>query len=144
MLSVSVRQFRIVCSIALVSLLLIQLPALGLISFSEGVTAARTWKYFGMALPVWVLWVYAYTRVTLLVVGLVGMLRFWRFSRWCLVAVFLCALVVRPFLGLAVYSAYEAFLGTVFEFVSAWLITISFWSPIAERFRANSGEQIVP
>jgi hypothetical protein len=144
MLSVSVRQFRVVCLIALLSVLLIQLPILRLISFSEGVTTARAWKYFGSTLPGWALWVYAVTSFSLVAVGLVGMLRFWRLSRWCLLAVYLIALVARPFLGLAVYSAYEAFVGSVFGCTSAWLITISFWSPLAERFKTNSGGEIVP
>ena len=95
-------------------------------------------------MPVWVLWAYAFGVVALLVIGLVGMLNFWRFSRWCLVAALGAALVLRPFLGLTVYSPYEAFFASVFGLSVAWLVTISFWTPIAGRFGAKSDGGFVP
>jgi hypothetical protein len=144
MLSVSVRQFRFVCVVALLSLALTQLPGLGLISFSEGVTNARMWRYFDALAPGWVIWVYAIVLWPLLLVSFIGMLNFWPSARWCLIAVVLGGLLMRPFLGLSVYSPYEAVLGTVFGFSCAWLLTISFWTPLANRFTATPGGSIVP
>jgi hypothetical protein len=144
MLSVSVRQFRITCLIALGSLLLVQLPTWGLLSFSQGVTTLRRYQHYGAVVPVWVLWSYVIVVFALLVIGLVGMLNFWRFSRWCLVAVFLVALGMRPFLGLTVYSPYEAFFATIFGISSLWLLTVSFWTTIAERFAPKVGGRVVP
>jgi hypothetical protein len=144
MLSVSVRQFRIVCVIALVSLALAQLPGLGLISFSEGVTNARMWMHFEMTAPRWAFWLYAVAYWALLLVSLIGMLNFWSFARWCFAIAVLGAPLLRPFLGLSVYSPYEAFLASVFGFSCVWLFTISFWTPIAERFTVGWGDAIVP
>src|SRR6516225_11317395 len=129
MLTVSVRQFRIVCSVALVSLALLFLPRLGLISFSEGVAVARQWRYFEALLPHWAIWTYAAAWFTAVMVSLVGMYRFWRLSRWCLIVTWLGALFFRPLLGLSVYWAYEAFLATLFGSALLWLIIVSFWSP---------------
>jgi len=144
MLSVSVRQFRIVCVLALVSLALAQFPGLGLISFSEGVTNARMWRYFEAVAPGWVLWLYAIAYWALLLLSLIGMLNFWSFARWCFVLAVLGALLMRPFLGLSVYSPYEAILASVFGLSCAWLLTISFWTPIANRFSTSAGGSIVP
>jgi hypothetical protein len=135
MFSVSVRQFRIVCAVAIVSLLLAQLPGLGFISFTAGVTNARGWKYFEASVSGWVFWLYVLVYWVLLLIGLVGMLNFWRFARWCLLVALAGAIAMRPFLGLTVYSAYEAFLGSVFGSLCVWLLTLSFWSPMAEHFQ---------
>jgi hypothetical protein len=45
MLSVSVRHFRVICVVALASLVLAQLPTWGLLSFSKGVATLRMYKY---------------------------------------------------------------------------------------------------
>jgi hypothetical protein len=131
---ISVRQFRIVCIIALTTLLLTLLPSFGLITFSDGVRTARKWLHFEAALTGWPLWIYALVNWLLTLIGVIGMLNFWRSARWCLVAVLLGAVVMRPFLGLSVYSAYEAVLGTILGSCCIWLITVSFWSPIADHF----------
>jgi hypothetical protein len=144
MLSVSVRQFRVICLVALASLVLLQLPTWGLLSLSKGVATLRRYQHYETVVPVWVLWTYAIVAFASLVIGLVGMLNFWRFSRWCLVAVLLAALLVRPFLGLTVYSAYEAFFTSVFGLSCVWLVTVSFWTPIAERFVSKSQVGLSP
>jgi hypothetical protein len=144
MLSVSVRQFRIVCIVALLSLVFAQLPGLGLISFSEEVTNARMWRYYEMAVPGWVLWWYGLTYWALLLVSLIGMPYFWNFARWCLVIAWVGALLMRPFLGLSVYSPCEAFLASVFGLACCWLLAVSFWTPLADRFIAKPGGSIVP
>lgn len=138
MFSVSVRQFRIVCLIALVALLLGQLPAWGVLSFSKGVTALRLYKYYGALAPVWIIWLYAASALALLVIGLVGMLNFWRFSRWSLLAALTAALTLRPILGMVVISAYEAFFAGVCGTLALWLMTVSFWTPLAKQFSAGS------
>jgi hypothetical protein len=139
MRSVSVRLFRSVCVVALASLLLVQLQVVGLVSLSSGVATARMWKYYEALAPWWLTWVYGIAEFALLLVGLVGMLNFWRFSRWCVLLALALGLCVRPFLGLAVYSAYEASLGGLSGIVCTWLVSISFWSPFAERFTERSG-----
>jgi hypothetical protein len=143
MLSVSVRQFRFACSVALVSLLLSQLPYLRLITFSEGVAKARAWRYFQAAAPAWALILYAIAFWALLLIGLIGMLNFWRYSRWCLLIAMLGSLLMRPFLGLSVYSAYEAVFATLFGMSTVWAVTVSFWSPLAGRFERPIGGQVV-
>jgi hypothetical protein len=72
------------------------------------------------------------------------MYRFWRLSRWCLIVTWLGALFFRPLLGLSVYSAYEAFLASLFGSALLWLIIVSFWSPLAARFTISQGGSIVP
>jgi len=138
MFSVSVRQFRIVCLCALAALLLAQLPAWGVLSFSKGVTTLRLYKYYGALAPVWVIRLYAASTLTLLVIGLVGMLNFWRFSRWSLAASLTAALTLRPFLGAVVASAYEAFFAGLCGTLALWLMTVSLWTTLALRFRADS------
>lgn len=137
MRTVSVSLFRWMCVVALVSLLLVQLQAGGLVSASPAVATAREWKYYGAMAPSWLLWSYAITEFVLLLVGLVGMLNFWRFSRWCVLLALALGLCVHPFLGLAVYSAYEASLGTLSGIACTWLVSMSFWSPIAEHFEGH-------
>jgi hypothetical protein len=144
MLSVSVRQFRVVCLIALASLLLLQLPTWGLLSFSSGVATLRKYQHYETLVPIRMLWIYVVAMFSLLIIGLVGMLNFWRFSRWCLVAVMAIALILRPFLGLTVYSPYEAFFASVFGLSSLWLLTVSFWTRIAERFGPRPEVGVVP
>jgi hypothetical protein len=138
MLSVSVRQFRVTCIVALASLLLLQLPTWGVLSLSKGVETLRRYQHYEAAAPVWMLWTYAILGTALLVIGLVGMMNFWRFSRWCLVAVPLAGLLIRPFFGLTVYSPYEGFFTGVFGISCVWLLTVSFWTPIADRFALKS------
>ena len=144
MLSVSVRQFRLICVVALISLLLLQLPTWGVLSFGKGVTMLRRYQHYDALVPVWLLWGYAIGASGLLIVGLIGMLNFWRFSRWCLVAALLSALLMRPFLGLTVYSTYEAFFTSVFGISSMWLLTVAFWTPIANRFVPASAVGLSP
>ena len=139
MLSVSVRQFRVVCVVALVALLLSQFPALGLLSFSKGIMTLSRYEYYAALAPTGIIWGYVVIGFTLIVVGLVGMLNFWRFSRWSLAVALVSALTVRPFLGLAVHPPYETFLATLFGSLVLWLITVSFWTPIAERFTRKAG-----
>jgi hypothetical protein len=90
------------------------------------------------------LWTYVIVVFSVLIIGLVGMLNFWRFSRWCLVAVLAASLILRPFLGLTVYSPYEALFTSIFGLSSVWLLTVSFWTRIAERFVRKSEVRVVP
>jgi hypothetical protein len=142
MLSVSVRQFRLACVLALVALILYVLPALGALSFSKGVTTLRMYKFYEALAPAGVLWTYTVIAFALVVVGLVGMLNFWRLSRWCLVVALALAFAARPFLGLVVYSAFEGFFASLFGCVVMWLLTVSFWTPIAKRFAGSKGAHV--
>jgi hypothetical protein len=139
MRSISVRIFRCACVVALASLVLVQLQTWGLVSLSSGVATAREWKYYEALAPSWLLWYYGLTEFALLLIGLVGMLNFWRSSRWCVLIAVVLGLCARPLLGLAVYSAYEASLGGLSATACTWLVTISFWSPLAGRFTDHSG-----
>jgi hypothetical protein len=146
MLNVSVRQFRFVCVVALLSLALVQLPGLGLISFSDAITTARKWRYFEASVSGWLLWLYAAADFLLILVSLIGMLNFWGFARWCLVIATVIGILMHLFLGLSVYSPYEGFLAGIFGFSCVWLLTISFWTPMAKRFGDSDtpGGSIVP
>jgi hypothetical protein len=144
MLAPSVLQLRLVCAVALACLILGQLPALGLISFGHEIATARLWKYYGAAVPSWLVWGFGTTVFVLWLIGLVGMLNFWRISRWCLAAAVALSVTLRPFLGLSVSSAYEASLASVFGLASSWLIAISFWTSLAQRFMLRCEGGTVP
>jgi hypothetical protein len=134
MRSVSIKQFRSVCWLALLCVGALFLPRLGLVTFSKGIAAARTWSYFEHILPVWAIRAYSVAWYLAVVAGLIGLLLFWRPSRWILAMALLSAIAVRPFLGLSVHSAYEAFVATVGGYGVIWLTAVSFWSPLAENF----------
>ena len=134
MFSVSVRQFRIVCVLALAAHILNLVPSLGLVTFTNEVRTLRKWAHFDAVLTGWTLWGYSFVSWALILVGLIGMLNFWRSARWCLVIALAGSVLMRPFLGLSVYSAYEAALGTILGVGCAWLVTVSFWSPFANHF----------
>jgi hypothetical protein len=144
MFSVSVRHFRIICAVALLLLALTQLPVLGLTHFSEGVTNARMWRYFEATAPYWVLFVYPLAVLALFLIGLVGMINFWPVSRWCLAIALVGSLAVRPFFGLTVYSPYEGFISSALGLSGTWLVTVSFWSPLAQHFRGTRSGRVVP
>jgi hypothetical protein len=110
------------------------LPSFGVISFSDAVRTARRWAHFEATITGWALWIYALVTWLLLLIGLIGMLNFWRSARWCLLAALGGTVLMRPFLGLTVYSAYEAVLSTTLGICCVWLVTMSFWSPMANHF----------
>ena len=137
---ISVTQYRLVCALALITLILYLAPMIGLVRFDHAVATARRWKYFGYLLPLWVIRLYAWTWFAAIVVGVVGLIWFWRLSRWLLIIALLSLAALRPFLGLAVYSAYEASIACVSGYAFLWLVTVSFWSPIADRFSSTSNK----
>lgn len=140
MLRISVLQYRVVCVLALTTLALYFAPRIGLVNFDHAVATARTWRYFGYLLPLWALQLYAWTWFAAFVLSLIGLIGFWRISRWLLVAALLSAAALRPFLGLVVYSAYEAFIACILGYAVLWLVTVSFWSPIAEQFQGKQAK----
>ena len=137
MRSISIRQYRVACVLAILFLAMVCTPLLGVIPFTKQVAVARNWKYFEAILSSRLLLVYAVLYFFLIFASLVGMLRFWGPSRWVFAFALTSSVVLRPFLGLAVLSAYEAFFSTLFGYTAVWLATVSFWTPIADRFHVR-------
>ncbi len=102
--------------------------------FSAEVAQVRAWNYEEAVLPFWAIDVWWWSTAIGTVVGVLGMLCFWRPSRWVIAAVELGYVLAAPLLGLCVVSAFELFLGSAAHFMFVWLVTVSFWSPLAQRF----------
>lgn len=138
MLNVSVLQMRLVCAIAILAFFFSTvLPMLEVIRFDDQIAAARTLSTYDSILPSWGIWAWSIISGLGALAGLVGLAALWPPSRW-LLAVYSVALVLsQPFMGLAVLSPYEATFGGLFGTCTLWLVTISFWSPFAGRFRAT-------
>ena len=135
MVTATIAQFRTVTVIALLSWgALAVLPNIGAISFSEEVATARMWNYFGSAIPFWAIQVWWAVSGVLIVVGLVGLLRFWPPARWLLVMTWILGLLVQPLLGLAVYSPFEASMASISGACFLWLVCVSFYSSMSVRF----------
>jgi hypothetical protein len=135
--SISPKQYRVACVAALICLALRFAPTWGLIHFDKGVAAALSWRHFGAIMPYWGRRLFGIVWFGLTVVALLGMPRFWRPSRWCFALALLADLLAMPVYGLLVNSAYEATVASLFGCVSLWLVTLSFWSPLAEKFSSE-------
>ena len=136
MMNVTLKQVRGVSAVALVALLLgTAAPLLGLVPFDADVATARMWNSFDSVLPPWAVLTWAIASVVAAVAGLIGMFWLWPLSRWLLAAYVLTTIAVQPFLGLAVFSSYEAAFAGIFGASLLWLVGISFWSPFADQFR---------
>lgn len=134
MRTVTITQYRIACWLVLACFAAIFLPRFGVISFSRGVSAARTWRFFGHLIPVWAIRAYVLGWYLAAITGVIGSLLFWRPSRWILAIALISVPLIRPFLGLSVSSAYEAFVGTVGGIALIWITTVAFWSSVAEKY----------
>ena len=133
---VSTTLVRVVSAVALVALLLgVVAPLLGVIPFESDVANARAWNYYGSPLPNWAVNVWMVTSIVTLTTGLIGMTCLWAPARWFLVGYLAATLVIQPFVGLAVFSPYEASFAGIIGASILWLVTISFWSPFADRLR---------
>mgnify|MGYP006969509591 CR=1 FL=1 len=123
---------------ALVALLILAtalqvLPESGLIAYSDEVTTARSWNSFEAWLPyegILAVWILA---IVLLLAGILGALVFWRPARWMLVGMLFIQVACTPFLGLTVMSPFEAMLNSGASIILIWVVTVSFFSPLAER-----------
>ena len=109
-------------------------PAIGLVSFSPEVEAARSWNYFDSVLPLRGVVVWHSLWGTVALAGLVGSFFFWGPARWLLAASLLLSVAAQPFLGLVVYSSFEASFAAISGMLMLWIVTVSFWSPLASRF----------
>ena len=107
---------------------------------SEGVAAARSWNYFESVLPYWALHLWWIVNAIATIVGVMGLLGFWRPARWILAGVIVGYVLMAPFLGLMVYAPLENTLGTAAWTMFAWLVTVSFWSPLARNFGVGDPE----
>ena len=143
MLPTSPTLFRVAIFLTLVGLVLaLLLPTLGMVSFGPEVEAARGWNYFDSLLPgsgviVW----YAMWGLVALA-GLIGSMFFWGPARWLLAVSVVLSLVAQPFLGLVVYSPFEATFAAASSLLMIWISTVSFWSPLASRFTSRDNRQV--
>jgi hypothetical protein len=132
-------QFRVVIIVALICWsAMAVLPNIGAIPFSEDVANARQWNYFGSTISFWVIQVWWVVSGLLTLCGLLGMLRFWPPSRWMLAIGLFASLVMQPLLGLAVYSPFEASLGSISSASFLWLVCVSFYSPLSAHFTQSN------
>lgn len=135
MITPTLKQFRIVAVVALVSWLATSfLPHTEFVSFSEEVRTLRTWNYFGAVIPFWSIQIWWVISGLLTVYGLLGMIRLWSSARFCLAAALVASFLLQPLIGLAVYSPFEASLAGVFGASAIWLVCVSLYSPLAHRF----------
>jgi hypothetical protein len=116
----------------------IGLPEAGLITFDEDVKTARLWNYWGAWLPFEATKVWWHLSNFVLVVGLVGMWWYYRAARTALAIWYLCDLALSPFMGLLVLSAFESTLLEICGVLVLWLIVVSYWTPLSERFLGNA------
>jgi hypothetical protein len=138
MLRLSAQAFRIAIGVTLAVLaLVVVLPLSGFVSYPKEVEAARLWNYYGATLPVWPLVICWGATTLLIAAGLVGAFFFWSPSRWLLLASVILSLLWEPFAGLLVLSATEAFVLTLFSYLVIAVLTVSFFSPLAERFNRH-------
>ena len=114
--------------------LAIVLPDSGLIPYSTDVATARDWNYFEALLPYNVIitgWV-AFMAAS--VVALIGMWFYWSPSRWLLAGSYALSIAITPFLGLVVTSPLETTVAAIGSTLLVWLVAVSFWSPLSQRF----------
>lgn len=134
MFCISTRVFRVVIAVSLISLAIYIGAPHGLVTFRPPVATLRHWRYFGSIMPVWGLWGYAVIYIASLLTGLIGSIFFWWVSRWILAASILSMVVIRPFLGLDIVPAFEGFFLSLFGYSVLWIVVVSFFSPLADKF----------
>jgi hypothetical protein len=67
-------------------------------------------------------------------VGLFGLLFFWGPARFILLGSLGVSVLLAPFSGVGIYSPIESFLAGAGSILSVWALSVSIWSPIAQRF----------
>lgn len=128
-------QFRFAIIVAMICYGLgMGLPEAGWITFDEEVQTARLWSYRGAWLPYEATQVWWNLTMFVLVVGLVGMWWYYRAARTALAIWYLCNLSLNPLMGLLVLSAFETTLFGIHNALVLWLIVVSYWTPVSERF----------
>jgi hypothetical protein len=136
MREISVKHVRVVSAVALVAILFGVIgPLFGLVPFDSDTSNARGWNTFGSLLPQLVVFVWLLLTALAVIVGLVGLYFLWAPARWILVGYIVATILTQPFLGLVVFSAYEAGFAGISGTCILWLTTICFWSPFANRLR---------
>jgi len=141
MLAPSTRQFRLIVTAALLAWTIpVIIPTVGLLSFSEDVTNARTWNYLDARLPFRAIQAWWVVNAIATVVGLVGLLHFWPPARWILAGALVAALLIQPLIGLLVLSPFEQIFAGCYNAASVWILTVSFWSELAGNFDRDQRE----
>lgn len=139
MFNITALQFRLIIVLSIfLWLTILILPLAGIVTFSQDVETARSWNYFDSLAPFVLIQVYWFISAALLIFSCIGMFLFWSPSRWLALAFFLCDFLSQPFLGLLVLPPFEATLTNITSTLFIWVLTVSFWSPLANRFTRNS------
>lgn len=136
--------FRAAIAATFVFHVLYFLPAAGLITFAADIEMARSWNYYGCIVPYESVDLFWKMTLFLLAVSLCGLWFFSQSARSILAIWYVTTLLAEPFLGLAVYSSYEETTGGIGNALVVWLISVSFWSPLADRFSPVNQPPVPP
>jgi hypothetical protein len=97
---VSPTLYRSIALAALGCWLAFVAPSFGFVQFSEEMEIARSNNYWDAAAPQWASDVWWYSTNAALVIGLLGLMGFWRPARWMLLGSIVSNVVGLPFMGL--------------------------------------------
>ena len=92
------------------------------------------YNYRGAWMPSSLIDVYWYGSWIVLLANCLGLIFYWRLSRWILLGWLLFETSVQPTLGLLVVSGVEYAAHNMMEVLIIWILVMSFFSPIANRF----------
>ena len=138
-MSPSAGTFRAVVVIAvLCSVLAAVLPAFGFSGLEPNVAPFTEYSTHGALLSPEALYWGAMAAGAASAIGLIGLFFFWSAARFLLLSSFLAASVLAPFSGLGIHSPVETFFGGIGSILSVWLVSVSIWSPLSQRFNSPS------
>lgn len=131
----TVEQFRLAALVCLASWIVGYAPSFGFWQEESLFSDARQWNTAGAVVPWQLINGYWYASNIAVIAGVAGMACFSRTARTCFTAYTLASVPLSALFGLAVWSPVENLSWTLSAFLQAWLITVSFWSPLARRFQ---------
>ena len=135
----SVRLFRSAIIAAVISYCLL-LSASDSVRVDAKTKELQSWNFYGadMSLKTVEIWIFVDT--ILILVGLVGLWFFWSPGRAILAFCIVTGAALRPFAGVWINTPHEGFVGGLYQVLSMWLVTVSYWSNIASRFSVKMKE----
>lgn len=136
MTTITRKQIRIAC---IVLALLYVAAAVSLWAEPHGylgrtVQRASMWRHQGLFVPVWVLYLTAFTHFAVFFSGLAGTFMFKKWGRNLLTLAVLIAMLFLPLQGEIVFGPLSAILNGSLSLIHIWLVSILIWSPIRLEF----------